>query len=144
VAEFLSSLQAWFTADASLWTLFFGSFLAATIVPIGSEVMLLAVLAVHPSLVWPAVIVATIGNTLGALTSYAIGRCITARVPERHAGWLKRYGVPALLLSWLPFVGDALCVAAGWLRLPLWRSTLAMAVGRGARYCVVALAWGWV
>jgi membrane protein YqaA with SNARE-associated domain len=143
LTAFLSSLQAWFTADASLWSLFFGSFLAATLVPIGSEVMLLAVLALHPALAWPAVLVATVGNTCGALTSYGIGRLVTKRVPEKHEAWLKRYGVPALLLSWMPFVGDALCVATGWLRLPLLPSVVAMAVGRGLRYVVVTLVWMW-
>src|SRR5919106_3866810 len=102
---------------ASLWTLFASSFLAATLLPGGSEAVLFAVLKLHPHLAWTAVLVATAGNTLGGLSSYVIGRVLPRAKPIKGLAAIERYGAPALLLSWLPLIGDALCVAAGWLRV---------------------------
>ena len=130
-----------FSAEAGLWGLFIASFVAASLLPGGSELVLLAVLHRHPALLWPALAVATIGNTLGGLSSYAIGRVIPNRVQHRALDMLRRHGVWALLLSWAPIVGDALCLAAGWLRLNPWLSTAAIAVGKFLRYCVVAGGW---
>jgi len=135
----LDSLQAFFTADASLWSLLAGSFFAATLIPVSSEVMLFAVIRLHPEQLWPAIAVATLGNTAGGLVSYAMGRWIPHRKAIRHEAWLRGHGAPLLLLSWLPLAGDALCVAAGWLRLNWFSCMLFMAIGKGARYVVVAL-----
>lgn len=136
------------TEDASLWTLFASSFLAATLLPGGSEAVLYAVLAATPSLAASAVAWATLGNTLGGMTSYAIGRFLpridanagsrTGRWQARASAWAQRYGSPALLLAWVPFVGDPLCVAAGWLRLNWLSAALFMALGKLARYLVIA------
>lgn len=134
----LAALQSFFTADASLWSLLAGSFLAATLVPISSEVMLVAVLRLHPELLWPALGVATLGNTAGGMVSFAMGRLVPHRRAVRHEAWLRRHGAPLLALAWLPVIGDALCVAAGWLRLS-WPACLAyMAAGKALRYGVVA------
>jgi membrane protein YqaA with SNARE-associated domain len=120
--------------------LFAASFAAATLVPLPSEAALFAYLQLHPANVALALLVATLGNTAGGMTSYLIGRLIpqqklNAKAIER----LRRYGPPVTVLAWLPLVGDALCVAAGWLRMN-WAATLAfMAAGRLARYAVVAL-----
>ena len=124
--------------DASLWALFAASFLAATLLPGGSEAALYSVLKLHPDQYWPALGVATLGNTLGGMSSYLIGRIIPQKkdVPGLQA--VQKYGSPALLLSWVPFIGDPLCVAAGWLRLNPWLAALFMAAGKGARYIVVA------
>jgi len=86
-----------------------------------------------------AVAVATVGNTLGGMTSYAIGRFLPRKsIDEKAQGWIKRFGAPVTFFAWLPIVGDALCVAAGWLRIH-WAAALAfMAAGRLARYLVVA------
>ena len=135
----LDTLQAFFTADASLWSLLAGSFLAATLIPVSSEVMLFAVIRLHPEQLWPAIAVATLGNTAGGMVSYAMGRWIPHRKAIRHETWLRGHGAPLLLLSWLPLAGDALCVAAGWLRLNWLSCMLFMAIGKGARYVVVAL-----
>ena len=62
--------------DASLWALFASSFLAATLLPGGSEAVLFGVLKLHPEQLWPALGVATLGNTLGGMSSYLIGRVI--------------------------------------------------------------------
>ncbi len=134
----LESLQSFFTVDASLWSLFLGSLIAATLVPVSSELMLFAALRLHPDMLWTALLVATAGNTAGGMISYGIGRFIPHRQPWRHEGWLRRVGEPALLFAWLPVLGDALCVAAGWLRLGWWPCLLYMAAGKAARYATVA------
>jgi membrane protein YqaA with SNARE-associated domain len=117
------------------------SFLAATLVPLPSEAALFAYLQLHPDRAALAVGVATLGNTAGGVTSYLIGRLLPPRKLNAKAiGWLRRYGAPVTVLAWLPVVGDALCVAAGWLRIN-WLAALAfMAFGRFARYLAVAAA----
>ena len=124
---------------AELATLFALSFAAATLVPLPSEASLLAYVHVYPDRAAVAVAVATVGNTAGGMTSYGIGRLIPPRnVSARAIEWLRRYGAAATALAWLPVLGDALCVAAGWLRMH-WAAVLAfMAAGRLARYIVVA------
>lgn len=122
----------------SLGTLFISSFLAATLLPGGSEAVLFAVLKLHPEQFWPALALATLGNTLGGLSSYLIGRLIPPSKPLKALDTIKRWGSPALLLSWAPFLGDPLCVAAGWLRLNAWWCALFIAVGKFARYWVIA------
>ena len=124
--------------DTSLWALFGSSFLAATLLPGGSEAVLFGVLKLYPEQFWPALGVATLGNTLGGMSSYLIGRLIPQKKDLRGLPVLQRYGSPALLLAWVPFVGDPLCVAAGWLRLNPWLSALFMALGKFARYLAIA------
>ena len=123
---------------ASLWTLFVSSFLAATLLPGGSEVVLFGVLKAHPHQFWPALGVATLGNTLGGLSSYFIGRVIPQKGTLKGLAHVQRYGAAALLLSWVPIIGDPLCVAAGWLRLNAWWSAAMIAIGKFARYVVIA------
>ncbi|MCD6042313.1 MAG: inner rane protein [Burkholderiales bacterium] len=124
---------------AELAALFAASFAAATLVPLPSEAALYAYLQLHPERLALAVAVATIGNTAGGMTSYAIGRFRPQKKLEARAvQHVRRYGAPLTILAWLPIVGDALCVAAGWLRMN-WALVLAfMAAGRLARYVVVA------
>jgi membrane protein YqaA with SNARE-associated domain len=124
--------------ETSLWALFVASFLAATLLPGGSEALLYGVLQLHPDRYWPALGVATLGNTLGGMSSYLLGRLIPQQKELRGLDAVRRYGSPALLLAWVPFVGDPLCVAAGWLRLNPWWSALFMAAGKLARYVVIA------
>jgi membrane protein YqaA with SNARE-associated domain len=124
--------------DASLWALFGSSFLAATLLPGGSEAVLFAVLKLHPAQYWLALGVATLGNTLGGMSSYLIGRVIPQRKDLRGLQAVQRYGGSSLLLSWVPLIGDPLCVAAGWLRLNPWLAALFMASGKFARYVVIA------
>ena len=124
-------------APLALGGLFASSFISATLFPGGSEVVLWAVVREAPALLWPALAVATVGNTLGGLSSYVIGRIVPPRELPRGIAWVRRWGTVALLASWLPVVGDALCVGAGWLRLPIIPATLVIAVGKLARYLVV-------
>ena len=125
-------------ASASLWTLFASSFLAATLLPGGSEFVLAGVLHFNPQQYWTALAVATLGNTLGGMSSYLIGRLIPQRAELKGIKQAQRYGSPVLLAAWVPFIGDPLCVAAGWLRLNPWSCALFMAAGKFARYLVVA------
>ena len=127
------------TESASLWTLFGSSFLAATLLPGGSEVVLFGVLKLHPGQLWAALAVATLGNTLGGMSSYLIGWLIPQKQALKGLATVQRYGAPILLLAWVPIVGDPLCVAAGWLRLNPWWSALCIAVGKFARYWVIAV-----
>ena len=110
--------------------------------------MLFGVLSAYPQLYWPALGVATLGNTLGGLSSYAIGRLLPdekalekkLRGNLRGIEWVSRHGSPILLLSWVPLIGDLLCVAAGWLRVNWLFATLFIAVGKFGRYWAIAAA----
>ena len=127
-----------FSPEASLGSLLLAAFLAATLIPMSSELALFAVLKLHQDLLWPAIGIATLGNTLGGLTSYAIGRLIARKKPLKQAERVRRYGAPILLFAWLPLLGDALGVAAGWLKLN-WAAVASwQAIGRFARYWLVA------
>src|SRR3972149_10808034 len=128
------------TDTASLISLFISSFLAATLLPGGSEAALFAVLKAYPETLWVALTIATIGNTLGGMVTFGMGWLLPQTQQLKHAEKLRIYGTPALLLAWVPLLGDALCLAAGWLRLNPWRAALFMAVGKFARYWVIALA----
>lgn len=125
---------------ATLWAVFTSSFLAATLLPGGSELVVFGVLRAHPEQFWPTLAVATLGNTLGGMSSYLIGRIVPQTRPLKRLDTVRKYGSPVLLLAWVPFIGDPLCVAAGWLRLNPWLSTLFIAVGKFARYWVIAVA----
>ena len=127
--------------DASLWALFVSAFVSSTILPGNSEIVLVAVLRSGATLPAVAVAVATAGNTLGGLTTYGLGRLLPSRLPEGAAlARVRRFGSAALLLSWVPVAGDALCAAAGWLKLSWIACTLAMAAGKLLRYAVLAQA----
>ena len=127
-----------FSEEAGLWGLLAASFISATILPGGSEVVLLALITKYPELTWQAVGVASIGNTLGGMSSYLIGRIIPQNKELHGLRTVQKYGSPALLLSWVPIIGDPLCVAAGWMRLNPWLSAFFMAAGKFARCLVVA------
>ncbi|SDY48259.1 YqaA family protein [Nitrosomonas sp. Nm33] len=132
--------------QSSLLALFTSSFLAATLLPGGSEAVLVSVLMAYPELYSSALSVATLGNTLGGMSSYVIGRLLPdeeamrSKIGNKTRGleWTRRYGAPILFLSWLPLIGDVLCVAAGWLRIHWLWAVIFIAVGKFARYWVIA------
>jgi len=128
------------SGDTSLAALFIAAFVAATLLPANSELVLLAVLNAHPDRAVAAVALATLGNTLGGLTTYGVGRLLPPgrAHSQRLVARLRRHGAWILLFAWVPIVGDALCAAAGWLRVPAVPATVAMAAGKLARYLVVA------
>src|SRR5688572_20783001 len=98
--------------------MFVVAFVAATVVPVSSEVLLVALVRMQPDQVAGILIVATIGNTLGGMTTYGLGRWARrvrpAELESRWAGWLQRWGAPALVLAWAPVFGDVLCAVAGF------------------------------
>lgn len=123
----------------SLLSLFISSFLAATLLPGGSEAVLFGVLKVYPETLWPALAIATTGNTMGGMMSFFMGWLLPQK-QLKHVEKVRNYGSPALLLAWAPLIGDALCLAAGWLRLNPWQAALFMVLGKFARYLVIAAA----
>jgi membrane protein YqaA with SNARE-associated domain len=131
-------LQLISAPSVGLTSVFIIAFISATLLPMGSEPAVFAVCKANPELFWPAIIVATIGNTLGGAVDYWIG--LGARqtfATERQArwfAWLEQYGAKTMLLSWVPAIGDPLCTLAGWLRLPFWPSVGYMAIGKFLRY----------
>jgi membrane protein YqaA with SNARE-associated domain len=124
-----------------LWGLLAASFLSATLLPGNSEIVFVALLHQAPALEIPALAIASLGNTLGGLTSYLIGRLFPKPQQNRAVRWLQRYGPATLLLSWVPVIGDALCVASGWLRQNVAAATFW--IGKFARYWVLAEGVAW-
>ena len=126
-----------------LTLLFLVSFLAGSIVPVSSEAILFGVIKLDATLFWSALSSATVGNTLGGMSSYALGRFLPkgkSLPAQALLQRVRRFGSPILLLAWTPWIGDPLCVAAGWLRLSAWQSLVFMAIGKFARYWLVAMA----
>jgi len=122
-----------------LAALFLASFAAATLIPLPSEAALFAYLKAFPERTALAIAVATVGNTAGGMTSYVLGRLLPAKkLNLKYLRIVKKRGSASLLLVWLPFVGDALAVAAGWLRIHWLAALCFMCAGRLARYIVVA------
>lgn len=136
-------------------SLFISAFVAATVLPMQSEAVLVGLLvaASHPISV--LVIVATIGNVLGAVINWYLGRYLlvfrekrwfpsSQHQLERAQNWYRRYGRWSLLGSWLPIVGDPLTVVAGLMREPLISFVVLVTIAKGARYILLAavtLAW---
>lgn len=134
-------METLLSPDGSLASLAVAAFLAATLLPLSSEAALYAVLKLHPDLFWMAIVVATLANTAGGMTNYLIGRAVNKAVDRplpTQLARVARWGAPATAFSWLPFIGEALCLAGGWLKLN-WLSVLAwQTIGRGLRYWVIA------
>ena len=160
----IHQLLAWFALpELGLSTVFIVALVSATLLPLGSEPLVAALVQANPSLFWPAVLVATAGNTIGGAISWWMGlaahKAWNAAKKRRHHDegdtpqprkaktesryhriaryWLRKYGAKACLLSWLPVVGDPLCAVAGWLRLPFWQCVAYMAVGKFLRYLLM-------
>lgn len=144
-------LQSWMSAEAGLWGLFASAFASATVLPGSSEVVMTALVTAFPNLVWWALLVALSGNVLGCLLTFGMGvagrqgydrfQAVRHRVDLEHPRiqTLRRRGPPALFLSFLPLVGDALVLAAGWLRMPFWSSMFWIALGKAARYAALLI-----
>jgi membrane protein YqaA with SNARE-associated domain len=121
-----------------LSSVFVISLVSATLLPIGSEPAVFAVVAANADLFWPVMVVATLGNTLGGVIDYWMGygakQAFAKERESRWFRWLERYGAKTMLLAWLPGVGDPICVLGGWLRLPFWPCVGYMALGKFLRY----------
>jgi membrane protein YqaA with SNARE-associated domain len=127
--------------NVGLSAVFVVSFVAATLLPLGSEPALFAVVKANTALFWPALLVATAGNTLGGAFGYWMGyaahQTFARERSTRWFGWLQRYGAKTMLLAWLPGIGDPICTLGGWLRLPFWPCVFYMAVGKCLRYAMI-------
>ena len=143
-------------------SLFVGSVLASTILPGGVEVLLYFLATSGDYSFTQLLITATIGNSLGGIITFVMGgllyrgvnRFSAARTGGKRA-WFKldessvtrarKWGIPILLLSWMPVIGDPLCIAGGYLRFAFWPSCIAITLGKFGRY--VVLLWlfesGW-
>lgn len=125
-----------------LSSVFVVAFVSATLLPMGSEPAVFGLIQLSPHLFWPAIGVATLGNTLGGAVTWWMGLA-SHKVVDRYKhsqhhlralAWLEKLGPKACLLAWLPVVGDPLCAVAGWLKLPFWPCLVYMAIGKFARY----------
>ena len=144
--EWLLGLLSDFWQTHALWLMFASAFLSATVLPGNSEIIFI-VLAI-PKLalgtwlstdIFLLIFMATLGNGLGSLTTYGIGRWLPQFRPKNHRTlWvmrqLQRYGSLTLLLSWLPVIGDLFCALAGWLRLNFIVSCFFIFLGKLVRY----------
>ncbi|MGY9107434.1 MAG: YqaA family protein [Alphaproteobacteria bacterium] len=130
--------------------LFISAFLAATLLPFSSEVVLAALYAVDEFDPWLLWVLATAGNTLGGILNWVLGRyCLKWQdrrwfpfkedqlTKAQH--WFERYGKWSLLLAWLPLIGDPITFAAGILRIRLGIFIVLVGFGKGVRYAVVLL-----
>ncbi|WMW81492.1 YqaA family protein [Undibacterium cyanobacteriorum] len=130
-------------SQVGLPAVFLIAFISATLVPLGSEPVVFAMVKANPDMFWLVIAVATVGNTLGGAVNYGMGYGAEKAFHKERAshwfGWLERYGAKAMLLSWLPAVGDPLCLLAGWLKLPFWQCVLYMAIGKGLRYVCMTM-----
>ncbi|WAR44840.1 YqaA family protein [Methylomonas rapida] len=130
--------------------LFLSAFVSSTIAPGGSEAVLAYLVNGQRYAVEQLVIVATVGNSLGALTTWWLGLWAAKKYPaetmlsdkqRKSLSTVRQWGSWALLFSWLPVVGDGLCFAGGWLRLSLLSSLLAIFFGKALRYIAIAYAF---
>ena len=140
---------------SSYFGLFLAAFGAASILPMQSEAVLVAMLLSEQYVATTLLTVATLGNVLGSVLNWLLGRSLER---FRHKRWFPvsadkldkarqfylRYGRWSLLLSWVPIIGDPLTVIAGVMREPLWRFVLIVTLAKGARYLVLTAATlGW-
>ena len=134
--------------------LFISALTSATVLPGSSEAVLLGLMVkgLNSYVLWT---VATVGNVLGSLISWWMGKAalhyqdrkwfpVGRAKLEQAQGWFKKYGTPALLLSWLPGIGDAFSVAAGILRVPLLSFVVLVTIAKGFRYAMVVGGADWL
>nr|WP_198243357.1 YqaA family protein [methane-oxidizing endosymbiont of Gigantopelta aegis] len=131
----------------TLTGLFISAFISSTIAPGGSEAVLAYMVSNTPDILFSLIAIATLGNTLGALTTWWLGAFATKKFPpdkifsankQKSIALVKKWGGWALLFSWLPVIGDGLCFAGGWLRLSFIPALLAILIGKALRYWLVA------
>ena len=125
------------------WLLFSSAFISSTLFPGGSEVLFVYYLNQHIDLKWIYFLVVTIGNSLGAVVTYFLGYYIQfgqqkaiLKYPKTFE-FCNKWGCWALLFSWLPFIGDVICLFAGWLKLPKKFVFINIAIGKSIRYLLL-------
>ena len=157
----MHSMEAWIGSLLALLalprfglsTVFIVAFISATLLPLGSEPVVFGLVKLNPDMFWPAILVATLGNTVGGGVTWWMGygaERAYENVTHDHSAahpralrWLERFGARACLLSWLPLVGDPLCAVAGWLKLPFWPCVFYMSIGKFGRYVVMTAGLLW-
>ena len=169
----MQQLLAWFSLPHfGLTSVFIVSFVSATLLPLGSEPVVYGMVKLRPDLFWETVAVATVGNTLGGIVDYWMGRGAEwalerklkldehglpvaepiaagatdapGKWHQRATNWLERWGAVGCLVAWLPGIGDPLCAVAGWLRLPFWPCVFWMAIGKCLRYITMTAGLVWM
>lgn len=138
----IQTLLHWFGMPAvGLPTVFIVAAVSATLIPMGSEPVLFAYVSLKPDDYWLAIAVATAGNTFGGMINWVLGllarnayESLKGETHSRAQAWLEKRGPPMLLLSWLPAIGDPLCLVAGWLRFNWFQCMIYMAIGKLLRY----------
>lgn len=117
--------------------------MSATLLPGSSEAVLVALMIAGVGPIWALILIATIGNSLGGMTNVILGRFFPQRIQSRWQGkakdWLISFGPATLLLSWVPLIGDLLCLLAGWLRLSTEPVIFFLCLVKALRYVVVAM-----
>jgi len=135
--------------EYGLFGLFVSALISSTLLPGGSEVLLLYLATQTAENHWMLWFTATLGNALGGVSSWVLGWWVVKRFPlkqldekkhSRALGQIRHWGSPALLLSWLPVIGDPLCFVAGWLKLSFIYCALFIVIGKAARYGVLLIA----
>ena len=130
-------------ALGELFTLFFSGFISSTLLPGGSELLLIYYIKSNPENYWLYFIAVTVGNSLGAVLTYFMGYYFywgREKAQSKHQKaylFCHKYGVYSLILSWLPIVGDLLPLVAGWLKLSIVKSILYIVTGKALRYALI-------
>lgn len=132
---------------SGIWALFFSAFISSTIAPGGSEAVLAFMVSEKHYQAETLVAVATLGNTLGAMTTWGLGVLAAKKFPaislltdnkQKAITIIKTKGIWVLLFSWLPLIGDVLCFAGGWLKFPWLPACLLILAGKLGRYALIA------
>jgi len=127
--------------------LFISALISSTIAPGGSEAVLAYMVSAAHYPVAQLLIVATLGNTLGAMTTWGLGVLAAKKLPasvllpekrQKALAFVRKRGLWTLFFSWLPVIGDALCFAGGWLNLPWLPACLVILLGKLGRYAAIA------
>ncbi|GAA6141512.1 YqaA family protein [Hydrogenophaga sp. 5NK40-0174] len=151
--EWMTALLNWLALpEVGLSTVFIVSLVSATLLPLGSEPAVFGLVSLNPELFWPTILVATAGNTIGGMITWAMGygthkvvdKARHSRTDVHALRWLERMGPMACLFAFMPIIGDPLCAVAGWLRLPFWPCLGYMALGKFLRYVTMTAALVWV
>ncbi len=147
--ELLAQLIDWFALPKNgLSSVFVVALISATLLPLGSEPAVFGYVKLNPEQLWIAIIVASIGNTLGGAINYWMGygakEAVAKDKQTRYFTWFEKLGPKALFFSFLPVVGDPMCAVAGWLKLRFWTCVAWIALGRVVRYSVMTSILMWV
>jgi membrane protein YqaA with SNARE-associated domain len=133
--------------DLALWGLFGSAFISSTLAPGGSEIILANMVSDHDYPVFLLLLIATLGNTLGAFTTWWLGVLAAKKYPAKtllsdkkrvSLETVKKWGYLALFFSWLPIIGDGFCFAGGWLKMPFLYSATVILIGKALRYSFIA------